>query len=338
MLTGQLSTLVDAGIPIERCLYTLQHQAIDPVLRDTWKTVHNKVSGGISLSAACGQMPKIFKPFYIAMLKTGETTGQLDVALSQLSVSLEKTQQIQMKVSSALVYPAFVLGLTTVLTTLVFVTVIPGFVDIFRSMGMKLPLPTRLLIFFADSLVNPGFWLVVVAIGLQLGLLQRKFAKSKKMQAQVYKVLMSVNVLGPLLKKGAACTFATAMHTLLSCGLRLDRSLVVAGDAAANPAFSERVREAVDQISQGGSLSTHMLAHPDTYPPLLAQMVATGEETASLDVMFHRASKSLEEDLDNQVQALSVAIEPILLALVASIVAFIVVAIFLPLYGTLDSF
>lgn len=336
VLTRQLAALVLSATSIDRSLSTIYEQARDPVLKRAWMTVHEKVTGGHTLSNACALFPKIFSPFYLAMVKTGETTGQLDEALARLAQSLERTQAIRHKVRSALVYPAFVLGLTLCLTMVVFVTVIPGFVEIFRSSGMALPLPTQILILIADSVANPGLWLVGVAVVVEIFWLSRQLDTKPELRLKVYQSAMALPLVGSLLIRSAACTFSTSMHTLITCGMPLDRSLRVAAEAPGNPAFEAVVKEGIEQIMHGVPLSMHMAVHPEIYPPLLVQMIQTGEETSTLDIMFARVAQSLETDLDNQVEALSASLEPLLLLVVAGIVAFIVMAIFLPLYGTLD--
>jgi len=337
VLTRQLATLVLSGTGLERSLSTLHDQAQDPTLKEAFGDLRDKVTSGHMLSQAATRWPRIFGPFYVAMLRTGESTGQLDEALERLSKTLEKDLAVRHKVRSAMVYPGFVLGLTVILTLTVFYTVIPGFVDIFKSSGTQLPVATQILIFISDAIVSPGTWLVVAAILIELGWIYNWIQKDPQRQFRYWELLQALPVLGPILQSSATCRFCASMETLINCGMTLDRSLIVAGEATGNPLFKRTVKEAVEHLRHGVPLSTHMATHPETYPSLLVQMVQTGEETSCLDAMFARVGDSLELDLDNQINMLSSSLEPLLLMFVAGIVAFIVLSIFLPLYGTLNT-
>ena len=336
VLTRQLATLVLSGTGIERSLSTLHEQARDPSLKEAFGDLQTKVTGGHMLSQAASRWPRVFGPFYLAMLRTGESTGQLDEALERLSRTMEKDLAVRHKVRAAMVYPAFVLGLTLVLTLTVFYTVIPGFVEIFKSTGMQLPLPTQILILISDTITSPGAWLVAAALAIEGVWLFVWIQKRPKWRLKLWEVMLALPVIGKVLQSSATCRFCASMETLINCGMTLDRSLLVAGEATGNPLFQKTVKEGVEQLMHGVPLSTHMSIHPETYPSLLTQMVQTGEETSTLDTMFARVGNSIEMDLDNQVDMLSSALEPLLLMFVAGVVAFIVLSIFLPLYGTLD--
>lgn len=336
LLTRQLSTLIGSGTPMDRCLETLSRQTKDPFLREVMEEVQKKVLGGHSLSQVLARWPAIFSPFYQAMIRTGEVTGQLDLALERLSNSLEKDLDISQKVHSALMYPIFILALTGALTTLVFTTVIPGFVEIFRSSGLTLPLPTRILIFTADLIQMPGTWIALGALAFEVFWLKANLHRRPNWQLRWDRFLLGVPILGRLLLLSCNYRFAQSMETMLTCGMALDRSLLVAGEGSGNRAFVSVLKEGVERVREGQNLSRHLLAHPEVYSAMLAQLVVVGEETACLDQVLSRVAVELENELDHQIGILSAALEPLLLLVVASLVAFIVMAIFLPLYGSLD--
>ena len=336
VLTRQLATLVLSGVGITRALATLREQARNATLRAAFAELEDKVSSGFSLSQAASRWPRVFSPFYLAMLRTGEATGQLDEALERLALSMEKDMTVRHKVKSAMVYPAFVLTLTLLLTMLVFYTVIPGFVEMFRTSGVQLPLATQLLILASDLLVSPSTWLISLAVLLEMAWLYQESQKRPQWKLKIWKVWLSLPLFGKLMRDAALCRFCTSMQTLIQCGTPLDRSLLVAGAASGDPVFEHSLQEAIQAVREGTPLSTFMVAYPQIYPAQLAQMIQTGEESSTLDAMFAHVARSLEDDLDNQIQSLSAAIEPVLLMIVASIVGFIIISIFLPLYGTLD--
>lgn len=337
ILTRQLAALLGSGTPISRCLNTVHDQARDPLLRRAWGDILNKVVGGHSLSLVASRWPQVFSPFYLAMLRTGETTGKLDAALERLAMALERDMAVAQKVRGALSYPAFILGLTGALTVLLFCTVVPGFVEIFRSSGIALPFPTRVLVLITDLMVSPTTWLVSGALAIEIWWFARRLSKRPDWSLRSSRWLLGLPLVGGLLLKTANCRFCQSMQTLLGCGMTLDRSLTVAGEATSNTAYEMVVREGVDLIKQGKTLSRHMRDHPETYPSLLTQLVSVGEETASLEAMFERVGRELETEIDQQITTLAQALEPLLLMVVASVVGFIILAVFLPLYGSLNS-
>lgn len=337
-LTRQFAILVASSIPVDQALSVFQEQAESPSLRKAFEVMRDKVVSGSRLSSAAAASPTIFSPFYIAMLRVGEESGRLDLALDRMAGYLERDDQLRKKLRSALTYPCFILGLTALLTLVVFYTVLPTFVDMFAQMGARLPLPTQLLMAITKAIQSPGFWLVILALSVEGWLVKRAVQGSPKRMRQFMELVIHVPILGSLLVRAAVARFAGSVQTLLVCGITLNRSLQVAAEASDNPLIQNAIHQSVENLKAGAQLSVSLASYPDLFPGMVPQMVKLGEETGQMTEVFLRINEFYSQELDYKIEALTAALEPILLATIAVVVGFIVISIFLPLYGTLSQF
>lgn len=338
VLTRQWATLIESSSPIDVALEVLKEQCQSPRVRDGFDNLLKRIISGSSLARAAAETPEVFHPFYVAMLKVGETSGRLDIALERLSGYLERDHHVKKKLQGALTYPAFIFCLTLLLTGIVFTTVLPGFVEMFRELGAELPLMTRILIALTDAVSSPATWLVVVALVLEGWVVVRAIRRSPEKTARVWEVLLRLPVLGSLLVRASVARFAASMHTLLVCGITLDRALRTASSAGDNPLLEQAVLRGVEDLKAGFPFSGRVAEEDLVFPQMAAQMVKLGEDTASMEEVFLRISTFYEQELDYKIEGLTKALEPMLLAFVAFVVGFIVISIFLPLYGMLNNF
>ena len=337
-ITRQFAILVGSSIPVDQALTVFQEQAESPNLRKAFEVMRDKVVSGSRMSSAAATSPTIFSPFYIAMLRVGEESGRLDLALDRMAGYLERDDQIRKKLRSALTYPCFILGLTALLTLVVFYTVLPTFVEMFAQMGARLPLPTQLLMAITKAIQSPGFWLVILALGVEGWLVKRAVQGSPKRMRQFLELVIHLPILGSLLVRAAVARFAGSVQTLLVCGITLNRSLEVAADVSDNPLIQHAIHQSVENLKAGAQLSASLASYPDLFPGMVPQMVKLGEETGQMTEVFLRINHFYSQELDYKIEALTAALEPILLGTIAVVVGFIVISIFLPLYGTLSQF
>ncbi|MEW6279502.1 MAG: type II secretion system F family protein [Candidatus Eremiobacterota bacterium] len=335
LFTRQLATMLRAGIPITRALDTLQSTSEDPALARVLVRTNQRVSEGYTLSRALAYYPRVFNPLYLAMVGVGETSGDLEGTLDRLATWLERDQGVGQKVRAALVYPAFVLSMTGILTLVIFHTALPGFVKIFREMRLELPLMTRMLVLATDSVRNPGTWLV--GLGLLVGGAGwfRATLASKAGASRLYAALMTMPLIGSLVRNGSVARFASAMEAMIATGVPLVSCLKNAGQATGNPAMEQDLERAVGRLTEGGYLSEHFGSHPELYPPTFAHMIRAGEEASALEPMFARLSAYYDQEVNYQIESVTAALEPLLMGLVSLIVGFVVIALFLPMYGYL---
>lgn len=335
-ITRQFAILIASSIPVVQALNIFTDQAESPRLQKAFEVMRDRVTGGSRMSAAAAQSPEVFSPFYVAMLKVGEESGRLDLSLERMAGYLERDDHIRKKLKSALTYPCFILGLTALLTLVVFYTVLPTFATMFEDMGAQLPLPTQALMALTRALQSPGFWLILLALAVEAWMVKKAVESSPKRMRSVIELMLQVPILGSLLVRAAVARFAGSVHTLLTCGITLNRGLTVAAEASDNPVMHHAIIEAVERLKEGVPLSLSLATYPDLFPGMVPQMVKLGEETGQMTEVFLRINTFYSQELDYKIEALTSALEPILLGTIAVVVGFIVISIFLPLYGTLD--
>lgn len=186
------------------------------------------------------------------------------------------------------------------------------------------------------ALQSPGFWLILLALAVEAWMVKKAVESSPKRMRSVIELMLQVPILGSLLVRAAVARFAGSVHTLLTCGITLNRGLTVAAEASDNPVMHHAIIEAVERLKEGVPLSLSLATYPDLFPGMVPQMVKLGEETGQMTEVFLRINTFYSQELDYKIEALTSALEPILLGTIAVVVGFIVISIFLPLYGTLD--
>lgn len=322
-----------AGVPLLQALETLQENEECPDLGRVVTVCADLISAGHTFSQACSRFPRVFPTVYLNMISMGEQVGQLDQSLDRLAVWLEKDDALRQRVLSALTYPAIILAVASGLTLALFYTVLPGFLQVFRELNVPLPLITRLVMMVTDAVRSPAAWLLGVSLlGLSLGGVQWVLAR-RRWKLAAYRQLLGVPLLGRMLVTGSLARFCSAAAALMTAGLELTRCYKLAAGTSGSPVLEKDATFLTRSIQEGELASAHMEANSEIYPSSLRHMVAAGEEVSQLPELLGRASLYYEDECNYLVSALSSAIEPILLALVAGIIATIVLSIFLPLYS-----
>jgi len=335
IFTRQLAAMLINGVPIVQALDTLSHQAEAPNFGQVVRILSERISSGHTFSNALNQFPRIFPRIYVTMVSIGEQTGALDHSLDKLADWWERDHMIYQRIKSALSYPIFVLCLAGTLTLGLFYWVLPGFIGIFRDMNVELPFITKVVIAITNGVRDPGAWLITIAVlGAGFTLL-RDFARTPRGAQQLFRLATRVPLLGGMLKNGSMARFCGAISALLSSGMDLPRCFKLSAAASGNPLLDADSQALVDTIMEGGIASDHMLSRPDLYPGSMVQMAIAGEQASRMPEMFGRAAAYYDLEMNYQVDALSAALEPLLLAGVASVVGTIVISIFLPMYGYL---
>lgn len=327
--TRQLSTLVRAGVPILRSLDSLIAQTTNPYLRQIIEEIRRDVTGGISLADALSKHPRVFSPLYISMVRVAEAAGNMGEVLSKIAEFLEHEATIKGRIKSALWYPAMVLSLAIVVLIILFFVVLPTFKGIFSEMGEQLPLVTRLAMGFTDWLLH---WWFIIPLGL-FGVLLFLYVYRRLPQGRYQLDLLKLKVplLGPLASKMAISRFARTLSTLLSAGVPLLRSLDIVKDVVGNAVYASVITITREQVRDGSKLSAP-LASSSILPPLVIQMIDTGEETGNLPEMTEEVARFYDEEVDRSIKALLSLLEPLLIIFLAGIVGFVAFSIYLPLF------
>ena len=333
LFTRQLSAMLTAGVPLLQALDTLQDNEECPDMGNVVVVCGDLVSGGHTFSNSLSKFPRVFPPVYVNMVTIGEQVGQLDDSLERLAVWLEKDEALRQRVLSALSYPALILSVATLLTLALFYTVLPGFLEVFREMHIPMPWITRVVMAITDATRNPAGWLAGISLlGLSFGAVQYVQSR-RRLKIIAYRWVLKIPVLGRMLRTGSLARFCSAASTMMFSGLDLLRCYKLAAGSSGSPLLEKDSANLAKSIQEGELASSHFEANQDIYPPTLTHMVAAGEEASQLPELLQRAGAYYEEECNYLVDALSAAIEPILLACVASIIATVVLSIFLPMYS-----
>ncbi|MBX3169614.1 MAG: type II secretion system F family protein [Candidatus Eremiobacteraeota bacterium] len=335
VFTRQLSSMLASGVPIVLALDTLSHQPEDEVFGDVIDDCSQRIQKGGSFSAASSRFPKIFPPMFQTMIHIGEQTGSLDESLNRLALWLERDQALRQRLRSALTYPTFVIILAALMALTIFYTIMPTFVSIFADMQAELPLTTKLMLGLTEALRSPPQVLCMLAVVVAGVTAFRRWKNSPRGALHFHRLVKRIPLIGPMVVYGGLARYCSAMEALLSSGMNLTQALRLAGNACGDPLLGDDSAAMLRSVSEGNLLAEHLGDREDIYPTTLRSMLAVGEETSSLPDMFGRTAAFYELEMTFKVEALGAALEPLMLAVVALVVATVILSIFLPLYSTL---
>jgi len=330
VLTRQLATLVDAGLPLLRGLHVLERQTPNPSLREALAGMCEAVESGSTFSESLQNYPKIFNHLYINMVKAGEAGGVLEVVLNRLAEFAEKAEKIKNKVKGAMIYPIIVLLAACGITGFLLVAVIPKFRDIFKDLLGDKPLPpiTEFVMGASNFVMHNG--LVVLGGVVGFSVLFSIFKKTKGGEYIVDACKLRMPAFGSLVRRTAIARMTRTLGTLLSSGVPVLQALDIVRDTSGNAVISRAIQSVHDAVKEGESM-TNPLAQSKVFPPMVISMVEVGEETGALADMLTRIADTYDDEVDNAVAGLTSVIEPIMIMLLSVIVGTIVVAMFMPM-------
>lgn len=323
----QFATLIRAGIPVPDALESLSSQyettKLGPVLED----ILMKICSGHKLSSAMGGYPRIFNQVFRAMVRIGEESGNLDVTFERLADWKERDYDLMRRMKGALVYPSFVFATTVFLTFFMFYYVFPKFMGVVQGMEAELPAITQLAVDISTTLRSPAFWLVFTITTVCLYKLTERQWQTELGRVRIFTFLHRLPVVGYLIRTTGVSRFAGAMDTLLEAGVDLRKTIDLGAQSSGNPVIV-RAADAISQrVAEGDLVSEYVAERPDIFPESFAHYIATGEESSRLSDMMRAANRLYEEDLNYRLEAAVALLEPILMATVAAIVGFVVIAL-----------
>jgi type IV pilus assembly protein PilC len=330
VLTRQLATLVDAGLPLLRGLHVLERQTPNLTLKEALKEMCESVESGSTFSESLQAHPKIFNHLYINMVRAGEAGGVLEIVLNRLAEFAEKAEKIKNKVKGAMIYPVIVLLAACGITGFLLVKVIPKFKDIFRDLLGDKPLPaiTEFVMNASNFVMNNG---LIVLGGIGGFIFLFTVFKSTKGGAYFIDVCkLRMPALGSLVRRTAIARMTRTLGTLLSSGVPVLQALDIVRDTSGNAVIAKAIQSVHDAVKEGESM-TDPLAQSKVFPPMVISMVEVGEETGALADMLTRVADTYDDEVDNAVAGLTSIIEPIMIIFLAVIVGTIVVAMFMPM-------
>ena len=334
--TRQLATLVNAGLPLMRCIEVLKKQKMAPAMMNCLNGISEGIAGGATFSEALTAYPKVFDNLYVNMVKAGEAGGVLEVVLNRLAEFAEKAQKIKNKVKGAMIYPSVVLVAAIGITAFLLVAVIPKFQQVFNDIlgGQSLPAITEFVMGASDFVQHNGLQIFIGVVVLIV--LYKMFGKTKFGAYQLDRMRISIPITGTLVKRTAISQFSRTLGTLLSSGVPILQALVIVRDTTANRVVRNAIQSVHDAVKEGESM-TDPLASSGVFPPMVVSMVQVGEETGQLPDMLTRIANTYDDEVDNAVAGLTAAIEPALIIFLAVVVGTIVIAMFLPMIKIISS-
>lgn len=330
LLTRQLATMINAGLPIVESLSILRMQ-VNSALQPVLSQILADVEGGESLSTAIKRHPKIFSPSYIALVKAGETGGVLDKVLLRLADNLEKQQEFRGRVKSALIYPAIIVVGMVIVSVIMIIFVIPRLTSLYDQFEADLPMPTMILIGISDFFAK--FWpIFLIAFGVFLWLfsLYRKTPAGKR---KVAEIIFSLPVIGELQREVILTELTRTLSLMVGSGVPILESLSVTSAVIENVIISSALNDTASQIEKGFPIAFSFARHPEAFPYIMSQMIAVGEETGKMEEVLIKVSHIFEVDSEQKIKALTSAIEPAIMIILGIGVAFLVIAIILPIYN-----
>lgn len=333
VFTRQLATMVNAGVPLVRSINTLTIQTESDGLRRHLKQVSKDIESGEAFADALAKHPKVFNSIYVNMVRAGETGGILDEILKKLSEQQEKDAAIRGKIKSAMTYPSVILTITTVAFFFLMTTIVPKIGEIIVGLGGtedSLPVYTKVLLKLSAVMQTPGF-LVAVLVGVPLGIVLFKRWTSKPAgKYQWHSILLKLPIVKTLITKVAVARFARTFASLNTAGVSIVNAINVTAGAIGNAVIEKELKDAAKEVQAGVQLSDQ-LQESRFFPPLVAQMMAVGEETGQTGEVLLKVAEFYEEEVDAFVEALSSIIEPMMIVVLGGIVGVIAASVFGPI-------
>jgi len=329
VFTRQFATMVNAGLPLVQCLEVLARQQEKAHFRQAVQQVMMDVEGGQTLSEGLAKHEHIFGELYVNMIAAGETGGILDVILQRLAVFLEKNDALQRKVKGALTYPAIVLFVALGACIFMLMGVIPVFAKMFSDFGGELPTPTRIVMGLSDFL-REKWWLLGAGImAAMFG--YKRIRATEKGEFYTDKLFLKVPIIGPVVLKGGVSRFTRTLGTLIGSGVPILQGLEITSKTAGNRVLQRAIEHTSASISQGETIAEPLKA-AGVFPPMVVQMISIGESTGALDEMLSKVADFYDDEVDTAVEALTAAIEPIMIVVMGTMVGGMLVAMYLPMF------
>ena len=337
IFTRQLATLIDSGLPLLRGLNVLGHQEPHPTLRRTVNHLADSVQTGSTFSESLAQHPKIFNKLYVNMVKAGELGGVLELVLNRLAEYQEKAQKLKNKIVSAMVYPVIVIFIALGIMVFLLTYIVPKFTSIFKEMLGDTEMPAMTQMVMDSSEFVKSYWWALLGGAFLVTILYKAYAATKPGRRVVDRIKLKLPLFGPVLLKSSIARFSRTLGTLVTSGVPILQALNITRDTAGNTVVSDAIGNVHDAVKEGESMVAP-LESSKVFPPMVISMVEVGEETGQLPEMLLKIADVYDDEVDNSVTALTSLLEPIMICVLAVIVAVIVLALFQPLITIITRF
>ena len=329
VFTRQLTTMIEAGMPLVQILDVLGSQADNKAFGKQVLEVKESVESGATLSDALRKFPKTFDELYVNMVQAGEVGGILDAILARLSIYMEKMISLRRKIKGAMIYPATIISVAVIVTMILLVFVIPVFADLFTSFGQALPLPTQIVINLSNFTVANLHLILggVVAAAFAL----RQTYRTDKGRLVLDRLSLRIPVVGELVRKASIARFSRTLGTLVAAGVPILDSLTITARTAGNKVVEGAIVDVRESIREGRTMA-EPLTQSGVFPPMVCQMIGAGEMTGAIDQMLQKIADFYEEEVDTAVGNLTALMEPLVIVVLGTVIGGLVIAMYLPIF------
>lgn len=334
LFTRQLATLVKAGLPIAKSLDLLQKQISNPKMLKLVKKISSSVQSGLPLSQALKEHPTVFGTIYISLVEAGEASGNLDETLAQLATQEEKTAAINSKIKSAFTYPIVVLVVLVAVFVMMIVLVLPQVAGMYKDLKQPLPPLTKVLLAMAHAFTK-YYYLFFLALG-GIAYAVRAYFLTKKGKYILDTAKISVPIVKTLVMKLYMSRFARTLGSLVASGVPVLQALSITSRSMNNIRLEDAVNDVTEQVKSGVAMSIPITNNP-MFLTLVGQMIGVGEQTGTLGDSLNKVATYYEDEVDEAVKNISTLIEPATMVILGGLVAFLIAAVLLPIYGLVSS-
>jgi len=334
VMTRQLSTLIDAGLPLLRSINILIAQQKASKLKDVLREVAGDIQAGSTFSEALSKHTKYFDRLYVNMVRAGEVGGMLEVVLQRLSIFMERRQALKRRVKGAMIYPIAVLLIAGGIVWFLLTYIVPEFAQVFADFDAQLPAMTLMLIDIGDF-CRFKWWIVVLSITTSINVLRilGKFKTTKRIMDRVW---LKLPLIGDLVTKVAVARFARTLGTLITSGVPILQSLKITKETIGNEVIENAIMKVHDSIKEGDTIAAP-LDESKVFPAMVVNMIDVGEETGSLDTMLLKVADIYDAEVEAAVEAMLRLMEPIIIVVLGGIIGFIVISLYLPIFSLADA-
>lgn len=333
LMTRQLATLIDAGLPLLRSLSILYDQAPPSKLKDILDKLVNDVQGGATFSESLAKHPKAFDRLYVNMVRAGEVGGMLEVVLQRLAEFAERAEYLKRKVRGAMMYPLFVMIVAIAIVSFLLVKVVPTFANIFSDLGGALPAPTQFLVNVSEWL--QAYWWRIGIYVFAFYIFVKVLFKFEFMCYVRDRIILKMPLLGDLTRKVGVARFCRTLGTLITSGVPILQSLSITRETIANRVISNAIGEVHDSIREGETIAGP-LEDSGAFPMMAVNMIDVGEETGNLDTMLLKVADIYDGEVEITINGMLQLIEPAMIVGLGGIIGFIVIAMYLPIFAIGD--
>lgn len=329
-MSRQLSTMLGAGLAVDQSFKVLNTQTKNEYLKKVFNQVISDLEQGQSLSSGMARFPKVFDPVFIAIVRSGESSGQLDKVLLQLADRLEMDQDFESKIRAAMFYPAFIVFSMIAIIVVMMIYVVPQLKTVFADVGAELPFTTRTVVAISDFTVK--YWWIELIVAIIIALVSVAFFRSENGGSLWDRIKIKIPVFKDLFVEIYMARFCRTMSMLIKSGLPIMETLAISADVVQNRVYSKSFKVIASQVERGIPMSVPM-QRDKNFPVIVSQMVMVGEQTGKLETVLTKMADYYESETNTMIKGLAGLIEPIVIVIIGVGVGFLVFSIIQPVYG-----